>query len=413
MMKYLVLIGDGMGDHPIESLGRRTPLQAARLAHINELSKQGQLGLVRTTPEGMAPSSDVTQLNILGYDPRKWHVARAPLEAVSLGISLTPVDVAFRCNLVTLSQEGKKDDYIIDKIGPATILEDYSAGHITTEQARELILDLNDQMGTETIQFYPGLSYRHLMIWIGGKAKARCTPPQDVTGRHVMKNLPKGEGEELLIDIMKAAAEILSTHPLNRERIEEGHKPANGVWLWGQGKPFDLPSFRQRYGLNGAVVAAVELVKGLGNAVGLEVVDVPGATGYLDTDYAAKARAALKALETKDLVVLHVESPDEAGHEGNLEGKIKALEDLDSQLVGTLRTEWDRFDELRLLFLCDHFTPVMQRQHTDDPVPYLIYEKSKAGRIKPSGKEYCEATARETGKVIPDGAQLMKEFIQA
>jgi 2,3-bisphosphoglycerate-independent phosphoglycerate mutase len=411
MMKYLVLVGDGMGDHPIESLGRRTPLQAADIPHIHELSRQGLLGLVKTTPDGMTPGSDVTHLSILGYDPKQWSVARAPLEAASLGISLNPVDVAFRCNLVTLCQGGT-GGYRFDKIGPGTMLEDYSAGHISSEQARELIHDLNDQMGTEAIQFYPGLSYRHLMIWIGGKVRVKCIPPQDMVGQKVMDCLPKGEGENLLKDIIKTGTEILSLHPINEERYKEGLKPANGIWLWGQGKPFNLPSFTKKYGVTGAMIAAVELIKGIGSSVGLEVLEVPGATGYLDTNYAGKAQTALKALETHDLVFLHVEAPDEASHEGNLEAKIRAIQDLDSKVVGALMEGMSRFDELRVLLLCDHRTSVMTRRHTADPVPFLIYEKSKASRIKASGRDYHEANAEASGQLFSDGAQLMDYFLK-
>lgn len=410
-MKYLVLVGDGMGDHPIESLGRRTPLQAANISHIHELSKQGLLGLVKTTPEGMAPGSDVTHLSVLGYDPRQWTVARAPLEAASLGISLNPGDVAYRCNLVTLRQPGA-NGYEFDKIGPGTILEDYNASHIPTEQARELIHDLNDQMGTEAIQFYPGLSYRHLMIWIGGKVRANCIPPQDMAGQKVVDCLPKGDGQQLLKDIIMAAAEILTLHPINEERKKEGLKPANGIWLWGQGKSFNLPSFRKRFGVTGAVVAAVELIKGIGSSVGLEIVEVPGATGYLDTNYVGKAQAALKALGTHDLVFLHVEAPDEASHEGNLEAKIRAIEDLDSKVVGTIVQEMGRFDELRVLLLCDHRTSVMSRHHTPDPVPFLIFEKSKGNKIRPSGKEYHEVSAESAGQIFNDGVQLMNYFLK-
>jgi len=415
-MKYLILVGDGMGDYPIESLGRRTPLQAANIPHINELSRRGLLGLVRTTPEGMLPGSDVTHLAILGFNPREWAIARAPLEAASLGISLNPVDVAYRCNLVTFRQQsrmlGRPSGYEFEKIGPGVTLEDYSAGHIPTEQARELIHDLNDQMGTEAIQFYPGLSYRHLMLWIGGKVKVKCIPPHDMIGQKVVECLPKGEGEQLLKEIIMAAAEILSLHPINEERRRGGLKPANGIWLWGQGKPFKLPSFSKKYGLTGAMIAAVELVKGLGSSVGLEVMEVPGATGYLDTNYLGKAEAALKALETKDLAFLHVEAPDEASHEGNLEAKIRAIEDLDGKVVATLMQGMDRFDELRMLLLCDHRTPVMLRSHTPDPVPFLIFEKSRGNKVKPSGKDYHEISAAEAGQVFSDGSQLMNYFLK-
>ena len=410
-MKYLVLVGDGMGDHPIESLGKRTPLQAADIPHIHELSRQGLLGLVRTTPEGMLPNSDVIHLSILGYDPRKWPVSRAPLEAASLGVSLNPGDVAFRCNLVTLQQSGP-GGYPFDKMGPATILEDFSAGHISSEQARELMHDLNDQIGTEAIQFYPGLSYRHLMIWVGGKTRLKCVPPHDMVGQKVMDCLPKGEGEQLLKEIIMTATEILSLHPINEERRKEGLRPANGIWLWGQGRPFNLPSFNKKYGLTGAMIAAVELVKGIGSSVGMTVYEVPGATGYLDTNYTGKAQAALKALETHDLVFLHVEAPDEASHEGNLEAKIRAIQDLDSKVVGTLMQGINHFDEIRVLLLCDHYTSVVSRHHTPDPVPFLIYERSKGSKIKASGKDYHEMSAATSGQLLNDGTQLMNYFLK-
>jgi 2,3-bisphosphoglycerate-independent phosphoglycerate mutase len=412
MMKYLVLVGDGMGDYPIESLGKRTPLQAAEIPHIHELSRKGLLGLVRTTPEGMLPVSDVTHLSILGYDPRQWTVARAPLEAASLGISLDPGDVAFRCNLVTFRQGGAGGGYGFDKVGPGTILEDFNAGRISSEQARELVYDLNDQIGTEAIQFYPGLSYRHLMIWVGGKTRLKCVPPQDMVGQKVMDCLPKGEGEQLLKNIIMTATEVLGLHPINEERRKEGLKPANGIWLWGQGKSFNLPSFTKKYGITGAVVAAVELFKGIGSSVGMEVFEVPGATGYLDTNYVGKAQAALKALETHDLAFLHVEAPDEVSHEGNLDAKIRAIQDMDSKVVGTLMQGINRFDEIRVLLLCDHRTSVVSRHHTPDPVPFLIYERSKGSKIKASGQDFHEMNAEASGQFFNDGSQLMNYFLK-
>lgn len=405
-----------MGDCPLESLGNRTPLQVANIRHINELSRQGVLGLVKTTPEGMSPASDVTHLSILGYDPRRFTVARGPLEAASHRIALGLTDVAFRCNLVTFQQSsaqpGSAAAYDFDKVGPGIILEDYSAGHIPTEQARELILDLNDQMGSEIFQFYPGLSYRNLMIWADGKIRIRCIPPQDMIGQKVADCFPKGEGEPLLKEIIKTATEVLSQHPVNEDRRREGLKPANGIWLWGQGRPVSLPDFYKKYGLTGSIIAAVELIKGLGACLGFEVLEVPGATGYLDTNYEGKIQAALKALETRDLALLHVEAPDEASHEGNLEAKIRAIEDFDQKVVGTLLERIDQFDDLRVLLLCDHRTSVVSRQHTADPVPFLVFEKSKAKRIAASGRNYNEFSAQATGYLLNDGTQLMSYFLK-
>ena len=414
-MKYLIIVGDGMGDLPIESLGGRTPLQAANIPHINTLSRQGLLGLARTTPEGAVSGSDMAHLSLLGYDHRQWPISRAPLEAVSLGISLAPGDVAYRCNLVTFlrgSATGAGGGYDFEVLGPKIIMEDYSAGHIPSDQARDLIHDLDDQIGTEEIQFYPGLNYRHLMIWIGGKTRVQCRAPQEIVGQKVIENLPKGEGESVLSEIIKGATEVLSLHPINEGRRQEGLKPANGIWLWGQGKSVSLPSFSKVYGLSGAVVAAVDLVRGLGASLGLEVVDVPEATGYLDTNYAGKAQAALKALESKDFVLLHVEAPDEASHEGNLEAKIKAIEDIDREVVGAVSKEIEGFDAFRLLFLCDHRTPVMLRRHTADPVPYFIFEKSKAPRIQASGQDYHEASAEASGHFFENGVELMNYFLK-
>lgn len=414
-MKYLIVVGDGMGDEPLEELGGRTPLQAARTPHIQELSRQGQVGTARLTPEGMLPGSDVAHLSMLGYDPKAESVARAPLEAASLGIAMAPIDVAYRCNLVTFrlpAATGGKGGYDFDRLSPRVVFEDYSAGYISTEQARELILDLNDQLGTEAIQFYPGLKYRHLMIWIGGKVRARCRTPQEMADQKVLQNLPEGDGDSVLKEIMASAVEILCSHPINEERRQEGLKPANGIWLWGQGKPVGLTPFARKHGLQGAVVAAVDVVKGLGGSLGMEVVEVPGATGDLDTDFAGKAEAALKALEDKDLVLLHVEAPDEAGHQGDWEAKVKAIEDIDREVVGRIVKDLDRFDALRLLLLCDHSTSVKSRRHLADPVPWFVFEKSKAGRIKPGGRDYDEASAASAGRFFENGTDLLNFFLK-
>ncbi len=401
-MKYVVIIGDGMADRPLEDLGWKTPLQEAFKPNMDRLACGGKIGRVRTIPPGFHPGSDVANLNILGYNPSKFYSGRAPLEAASMGIILKEEDVAYRCNLVTLkyNQDMTK-----------AVMEDYSSGHITTEEARELVNYINKEIRIEKISFYPGISYRHIMVWTAGALNIECIPPHDITGKDIADYLPVGDGEDILREIMRKSTGILKSHPINKERLRRGEKPANSVWLWGQGKKLGLPTFREKYSLDGALVSAVDLMRGIGIYAGFEILEVPGITGYLDTNYVGKAEAALKALEKVDIAYIHVEAPDEAGHSGNYMDKIKAIEDFDALVVGTVLKGIAFFDEYRILLLPDHPTPIDVRTHTDEPVPFVIFDSRLS--IKNEGATFDE-TLLERKDIInfEEGCKLMDYFIK-
>ncbi len=313
-MKYIILIGDGMGDYPIPELGGKTPLEAADTPHMDKLARRGELGLARTIPPGMEPGSDIANLAIMGYDPARYHTGRAPLEAAALGVVLKPDEVAFRCNLVTLRAEPN-----------GLYMEDYAAGHISSEDAQELIQALEAELGGNGRHFYPGVSYRHLLVWDKGDAAWKTYPPHDLSGQEVGHLFVNHGPAAPLWELIRASWRVLQTHDLNTWRRLEGKKPANSIWLWGQGKPPQLPTLRERFGLTGAVISAVDLIRGIGLYAGLTPIKVPGATGYLDTNYEGKVNAALEALTDLDFVFIHVEAPDEAGHKGELALKIQAI----------------------------------------------------------------------------------------
>jgi len=411
-VKYLLLLADGMGDVPIPALKGLTPLAAAKTPHMDGLARQGEVGLVRTTPAGCHPTSEITNLVIFGYDPKKYpQWGRSPLEAASLGVQVGKDDVVFRCNLVTLRADHQ--GYEIERLGPHLKLEDASADHISSDDSRELIQELNNQLATEFLQFYAGVSYRHLMVWIGGKSRVICTPPYDLIGKSIGEGLPTGDGADLLRKVMESATVVLGAHPLNADRIEQGLKPANGIWIWGQGKAGVLTSFQERFGKRGALIAAVDMMKGLALAMGFEVIHVPGATGYLDTDYEGKVNAAVGALADHDLVVVHVEAPDEASHNGDLEAKIRAIEDFDARVVGPLVAATASHPACRFLVLCDHLAPVLTRSHTPDPVPYLLYQRGGSGLAAAgSVTEFSEGAAQAGGKIIGEGHRLMEYFLK-
>jgi 2,3-bisphosphoglycerate-independent phosphoglycerate mutase len=401
-MKYIVMIGDGMADRPLEELGGKTPLQTASTPNMDRLVRHGIIGKIRTVPPGYSPGSDVANLNILGYDPREFYSGRAPLEAASIGIALKEDDVAYRCNLVTLKY---------NKTKTRAVMDDYSSGHITTEEAKELITEINNSIGSDKISFYPGVSYRHIMVWSSGITDIECTPPHDITGKDIADYLPVGDGEDVLRELMMQASGILESHPINRERIKKGNKPANSIWFWGQGKKLNIPTFKEKYALEGALVSAVDLMRGLGINAGFEILQVPGITGYLDTNYVGKAEAAMKALEKVDIVYIHVEAPDEAGHSGNVADKIRAIEDFDSLVVGTVLKRIDSFDQYRILILPDHATPLAVRTHTEEPVPFVIYDS----RIKKEHKDigFDESmTKHDDALFFEEGHKLMDYFIK-
>lgn len=396
-MKYIILIGDGMSDEPIPELGNKTPLEAAKTPNMDFLAQNGSIGLSKNVPDGYPPGSDVAILSVLGYDPKKYYTGRSPLEAASIGIELSKDDLALRCNLVALLEQGGR-----------IFMNDYSAGHITTDEAKKIIIDLDKELSDSGIKFYPGISYRHLMVWNCGPdaAKMETTPPHDITGKEITDYLPKGEGSKKLIQLMTSSQMLLKEHPVNVEREENGKKPANSIWLWGQGRRPNMPTLKERFGIEGSVISAVDLVKGVGIYAGLKVVNVPGATGYLDTNYKGKAEYALKELETKDFVCVHVEAPDEAGHTGNLKDKIKAIEDFDEKIVGAVLKGLDKFKEFKILVLPDHPTPIAKKTHTRDPVPFVMYPSNGN-----SGKTFTETDAKSSGLFAEEGHRLIEKML--
>ncbi len=405
-MKYIILIGDGMADRPLKRLGNKTCLQKAYIPNMDTIASEGEVGRARTIPPGFPPGSDVAILSIFGYDPAKYYTGRAPLEAASKKIELKPDDVAYRCNLVTLKFPKSKTREMAE-------VEDYSAGHISTKEARVLIKALNNKLGNKEIKFYPGMSYRHLMVWRGGRNNVKSTPPHDITGRKIGTYLPVGEGEDILNMLMEKSTEILLSHPVNKRRIKQGLKPANSIWLWGQGKKPDMPTFKDKYGLNGALISAVDLVKGIGVYAGFDIVNVKGATGYLDTNYLGKARAALNALKKVDIVCVHVEAPDEASHKGDAREKIKAIENFDSMVVGTILEGMKKFKQYSILILPDHSTPIQVMTHTNDAVPFALYRNYKTNVHAVSSKHYSEDICKMKGiRIFDKGYKLMDYFIK-
>ncbi len=394
-MKYLVLLCDGMSDHAQPSLGGKTPMQAASKPNMDRLCAAGETGLVNTGVPELPMGSDVGNMCVLGYDPRKYYSGRAPLEARNLGVELKKGEVAFRCNLVHV-----KDG----------IMDDYSAGHLDTESGRELVKMLDKRIGNDKLRFAGGTQYRHLAMLKGaGFEGAKCTPPHDISGQPIEKFLPAGSKGAELKQLMLDSQFLLEGHEVNRERRREGKKTANMIWLWGQGKPVELPSFESKYGLKGTVVSAVDLIKGLGKACGLDVAEVQGATGWIDTNFEGKRDAAIKAFKKKDFVFLHFEVTDEAGHKGDADTKIKGIEAIDARVLGPL-LETMKKEELRVLVLPDHPTPLETRTHANEPVPYLLWDST--GNPAASGKAYDEESAKATGSHLVEGWTLMDRFIK-
>jgi 2,3-bisphosphoglycerate-independent phosphoglycerate mutase len=366
---------------------------------MDALAQAGQLGLAATVPQGFPPGSDVANLSVFGYDPARCYSGRSPLEAASMGVELGPDDVAFRVNLVHLMHHYGK-----------LYMADFSAGHIPTDQAKQLIEMLQEELGDDEFHFYPGVSYRHLLVWHGGKDQLTFTPPHDLTYQSIEDHLPKGDGAEALIHLTNSAQMLLNTHPVNAARVGAGEAPANSIWLWGQGRAPQMETLAARYGISGTVISAVDLIKGIGIYAGLDVIEVPGATGYLDTNYRGKAEYALSALESRDFVYLHVEAPDEAAHAGSLEDKIKAIEAFDELVVGTVVDGLAALGDYRLLVLPDHPTPVRRMTHTGAPVPFILY--GSQGEFAGTGAaDYSERSAAAGGLHVPHGHQLMERLI--
>ncbi len=402
-MKYLVVLADGMADYPVPQLNGKTPLQSAKKPHMDFLAGQGELGLVQTVPPGLPPGSDVANLSVMGYDPKQYYTGRSPLEAASIGVDLKPHDVAFRCNLVTLSDELNYED---------KIMVDYSSDEISTGEAADLIREIAAKYNSNDFSFFPGISYRHLMVWHGGPTDCRLTPPHDISDQAITSYLPQGSGSIELLNLMKNSPAILENHPVNRERIKKGLHPANSIWLWGQGKKPSIRSFSEKYNLKGSVISAVDLAKGLGICAGLKIIEVEGATGNVHTNFRGKAEAALKAFQAgQDFVYLHVEAPDEAGHRGEIDNKILSIEKIDSEILGFLLAELPKLTtEFKIMLLPDHPTPLIKKTHVSDPVPFAIYEYSKNPQTGDK-KLFDEKTAEKNGLFIEEGHKLMDRFI--
>lgn len=400
-MKYVVVLGDGMADYACPQLNGKTPLQYAHTPHMDAIASKGQIGLVHTVPQDLAPGSDVANLSVLGYNPQRYYTGRSPLEALSMGIDLQKEDIAFRCNLVTLS--GPLD-------AKTTKMIDYSAGEISTAEAQELLKTIGAAFNTTQYQFYAGISYRHLMIWKNGPDDLILTPPHDISKQTVHPHLPQGKGAEILLDFMRQSMEILQQHPINQKRKEQGLPLANSLWFWGQGKKPYLPSFQEKFGIKGAVISAVDLIKGIGLCAGMQVIEVPGCTGNIHTNFSGKAAAAQKALqEGIDFVYIHIEAPDEAGHQGDLQTKIKAIEEIDQKIIGPVWECLRTFDSYGLMVLPDHPTPICTLTHARDPVPFACCATKERQNQK---LVYDEETAAASGLIIPQGHTLLERFIK-
>lgn len=400
-MKYVILIGDGMGDFPIKELGNKTPLEVAITPGMDFIASYGEIGFCQTIPSGMHPGSDVAIMGLLGYNPEENYTGRGPIEAASRGIILRPEDVAYRCNLVTLKFEGED-----------LIMEDYSAGHISTEEAKELIEAINRNAGTDKIEIFPGVSYRHILIWRGGSGGLHTYPPHDLLGKSIWFAFNAYDEEPYLKEFILKAIEILGKHPVNQRRKLNNLLPANAIWPWGQGRAPELEPFFEKWGLKGAIISAVDLIKGLGILTQMTVIDVPGATGYLDTNYEKKVEYALEALKNHDLVVIHVEAPDEVSHEGSLELKIKAINEFDRRVVRYLLEKINEITQkYRVLVCCDHLTPISIRTHSSKPVPFAIFDVTEHKKKKKDIK-FCEKEAYQSSLGFKQGAQLLQYFLQ-
>lgn len=399
-MKYIVILCDGMADKPLEELGGKTPLEAARTANMDRLAEKAEIGMVRTVPDGMAPGSDTANLSVIGYDPKKYYSGRSPLEALSIGAEMGDKDVSFRCNLVTLSEEENSYE--------ERVILDHSSGEIPTEEAAVLLDALKKGLEREGYAFYTGTSYRHLLIQKEGKV-VELTAPHDILTRRIGEYLPK---DQVLREMMVRSYDILKDHPINVQRRKEGKNPANSAWFWGAGTRPALTSFEEKNGVKGAMISAVDLLKGIAVGAGMHNIIVEGANGGLHTNYAGKAQAAVKALTEDgfDFVYVHIEAPDEMGHQGSAENKIKAIEYIDDQVVGpvaeALRAAGTDF---RMLILPDHPTPVRVRTHTSDPVPYLLYDSTKA---EEGSGTYSEKTGWKSGKMLEEGYRLIDHLLE-
>lgn len=401
-MKYLVMLCDGMADEPNEALGNSTPMEKANKPCMDSLAAKAEVGIVKTVAEGLKPGSDVANLSVLGYEPAVYYSGRSPLEAASIGIDLKDTDVTLRCNLVTLSDD---EDY-----ENKTIL-DYCADDISSEEAKILIEYIQEKLGNDVFRFYPGVSYRHCLVWSNGNPHPGVlTPPHDITGKVITDYIPKGEAVDELYDLMKKSYDLLKDHPVNQARIARGKRPANSIWLWGEGTKPLLDNFSEKFGIKGSMISAVDLLKGIAICAGMNSVDVDGATGYLDTNFDGKCKAAIEEFKNgADLVYVHVEAPDECGHRGEIENKVKAIEMIDEHILAPVVEFLRGYDDFAVLVCPDHPTPLSIRTHTSTPVPYLIYDSKN--EINSGVKVFCEKEARETGNYIEKGFTMMNYFL--
>jgi 2,3-bisphosphoglycerate-independent phosphoglycerate mutase len=395
MTKYAIIVPDGAADEPLEELGKKTVLEVAQTPNMDKISSQGRIGLVRTIPAGLEPGSDVAQMSLLGYDPLTFYTGRAPIEAVARNIKLSPNDWVFRCNLVTIC-DGK--------------MEDHSAGHISTEEGSKLIKDLNERLSNEKLHFYPGVSYRHLLVFKDTDFDVKTYPPHDFIGSAIEKILPRGKGAEILIDLIARSQQLFDNHDINKVRKDLGENQVSSIWLWGQGKKARMESFKKRFGINGAAITAVDLVKGLSILIGFDLINVPGATGFVDTNYQGKASAAIEALDKYDLVFIHIEAPDEASHNGNVEMKKKAIEQIDKYIVGPVLEALQGYEKWRILVLPDHPTPISSKAHSAEPVPFAMAGAGVSGILNAT---FSEANAAKSGFRIENGFELMEYFLKS
>jgi len=395
MTKYAIIIPDGAADEPLTQFGNKTPLEAAETPNMDKISEQGKLGLVRTVPEGMEPGSDVAQMSVLGYDPKRYYSGRAPIEAAARNIKLSLDDWVFRCNLVTVA-DGK--------------MADHSAGHISTEEASKLIKELQDQVGNQNVQFYTGVSYRHLLVLTGMEIDVKTYPPHDFIGTPIEKILPRGKGADMLIDLMTHSQQLFADHEINKVRRDLQENQVSSIWLWGQGKRAMLDSFQKRFGIKGVAITAVDLVRGLAKLIGFDLIEVPGATGFFDTNYQGKGQAAIKAFAEYDLVFVHIEAPDEASHDGNPTLKKKAIEQVDKHIVGPIFEALQQYESWRILLLPDHPTPVRNGAHSSEPVPFAIAGTGISSILQ---MPFGETNAAKTGFKVENGFELMEYFLKS
>ena len=402
-MKYIVVLGDGMADYPVESLDGKTPLQVASKPHMDYMASRGITGTARMIPQGMPPGSDTANMAVLGYDPEKYYSGRSPFEAAGMKIPMEKNQVSFRCNLVTLSEE---DNYEEKE------MLDHSSDEISTEEAAPLIEEIKKEFTTAEMSFYCGMSYRHLLIWTDAPYKWKLTPPHDILEQKISSYLPAGEGSEIIFSIMKKSYDILKDHEINKKRVSQGLKPANSVWIWGEGKKPNLPLFSEKYGIQGSLISAVDLLKGMAFFTGMQFLEVPGATGNIHTNYEGKAEAAFNALKMgEDFVFIHVEAPDECGHQNDVVNKVKAIEYIDARVIKIITDKMQEEGlDYRMMVLPDHYTPLKLRTHTPDPVPFLIYESNRQRDNKV--KNFDEENAGNSELFIPAGHELMNYFLQ-